>query len=318
MDPITRAALSSWDWRPEVIITLALAGTLYLTGWRRLRQRTVGANKQQSDRRQRASRSHWRLTARWRPVAYLSGLVVIGIALLSPIDSLAQQLFLMHMIQHLLLIMIAPPLLLIANPLPFILWGLPANGRAIAGRALGSLLHRDSRSRRWLRSATSPGIVWMFSVIAIVGWHDPNAYNAALQYQTIHDIEHLFFFAAGMLYWWHVTGAGPRIHKQFGLVGRVIFALAAIPPNMALGAVLAFVNEPVYTYYLAVPRLWNISVIDDQRIGGVIMWVPGSMMYIIAALILASRLLDQESSKPALPEANWATQDNLAAPGIKK
>ncbi|MCA9961187.1 MAG: cytochrome c oxidase assembly protein [Chloroflexota bacterium] len=318
MDPITRAALSSWDWRPEVIIVLALAGTLYLTGWRRLRQRTFGTNKRQQDRRQRTSRSHWHLAARWRPIVYVIGLLFIGLALMSPIDILAQQLFFMHMIQHLLLIMIAPPLLLIANPMPFMLWGLPARLRHTVGRAIGRLLHRESGSRRWLRSATAPGVIWMFWVISIIGWHDPNAYNAALRHEFVHDLEHLFFFAAGMLYWWHVTGAGPRIHKQIGLIGRIAFVLAAIPPNMALGVVLAFVSKPVYSYYTAVPRLWNISVIDDQRIGGVIMWVPGSMMYIIAALLLAARLFGKEEVKPALPEANWATKENLAVPGMKQ
>lgn len=318
MDPISRAAFSSWDLRPEVISVLALAGTLYLMGWRRLRQRTFGTTKRQSDRRQRTTRSQWHLAARWRLVAYLSGLVIIGLALMSPIDILAQQLFMMHMIQHLLLIMIAPPLLLIANPMPFMLWGLPTAWRRPVGKAIGRLLHRESESRRWLRSVTSPGVIWLFWVISVIGWHDPHAYDAALSHQFIHDIEHLSFFAAGMLYWWHVTGAGPRIHKQIGLIGRIAFVLAAIPPNMALGAVLAFVNEPIYTYYTAVPRLWNLSVIDDQRIGGVIMWVPGSMMYIIAALILAARLLGQEETKPVLPESNWATKENLAAPGMKK
>ncbi len=318
MDPITRAALSSWSWRPEVIIVLALAGTLYTTGWWRLRKRTFSRPQRQSDRRQRQARSRWHLAARWRPVSYLAGLIVIGLALMSPIDILSQQLFFMHMIQHLLLIMIAPPLLLVANPMPFMLWGLPDRWRQVIGRGISQLLHRESSTRHWLRSATSPGIVWMFTIVAIIGWHDPDMYNAALRYNWLHDLEHLFFFAAGMFYWWHVTGAGPRIHKQFGLIGRIAFALAAIPPNMALGVILAFVREPVYTYYLSVPRLWNISVIDDQRIGGVIMWIPGSMMYIVATLILAGRYFGSEASKPALPEKEWAENNALVAPGLKK
>lgn len=289
-----------------------------MTGWWRLRQRTYTREARQSDIRQRRSRSVWHLAARWRPISYLGGLLAIGLALMSPIDILSQQLFLMHMIQHLLLIMVAPPLLLIANPLPFILWGLPDRLRQKIGGAISRLLHRESASRRWLRTLTSPGIVWLFTVFAIVGWHDPALYNAALRIEWVHDLEHLFFFAAGMCYWWHVTGAGPRIHKQFGPVGRIAFALAAVPPNMTLGVILAFAREPVYTYYLNVPRLWNVSVLDDQRIGGIIMWIPGSMMYIMTALILASRLLGQEAGKPALPEKAWAEEDALLAPGVKR
>ncbi|MCA9936479.1 MAG: cytochrome c oxidase assembly protein [Ardenticatenaceae bacterium] len=318
MDPITRAALSSWDWRPEVIIVLALAGTFYITGWWRLRQRTFARTQRQSERRQRQTRSQWHLAARWRLVSYVSGLLIIALSLLSPIDALASQLFFMHMIQHLLLIMIAPPLLLIANPMPFMLWGLPTTLRQRVGGAISRLLHRDSAFRRGLRAATTPGVIWLFWVISVIGWHDPTAYDLALRYNVVHDIEHLFFFAAGMLYWWHITGAGPRIHKQIGLLGRIIFVLAAIPPNMALGVVLAFAPQPVYTYYLAVPRLWNISVVDDQRIGGVIMWVPGSMMYILAILLLAGRYFGNEEKKPALTEKNWADESSLAAPGIKR
>ena len=298
MDPTTKAILSSWDWRISVIIVLALAGTFYTRGWWQLR------------RRQR----HGRLATGWRLVSYLAGLLIIGLALMSPIDVLAQQLFLMHMTQHLLLIMIAPPLLLITNPMPFMLWGLPASWRLKVGRAIGRLLHRNNPLRRNLRVATSPGIIWLAWVIMVFGWHDPNLYNAALQYEWVHDIEHLTFFSAGMLFWWHTTGAGPRIHKQASLLGRIAFVIGAIPPNMLTGVVLAFATEPIYTYYLAVPRLWGLSVMADQQIGGVIMWVPGSMMYIIAALILLSRLLDNEDNKPVLPEKAWGSDEAVVAP----
>ncbi|MCP4428554.1 MAG: cytochrome c oxidase assembly protein [Chloroflexi bacterium] len=303
MDPILRAALSSWDWRADVIIPLALAGGLYVTGWGRLRKRTQPQS---------------RLVVRWRLISYLAGLFFIGLALLSPIDVLGGQLFYFHMIQHLLLIMIAPPLLLVANPLAFILWGLPNNWRLKAGRGLGRLLHRESAFRNRLRSATTMGIVWMAWTVSLIGWHDPNAYNAALTYDWVHDVEHLSFFLTGMLFWWHVTGAGPRIHKQVGLIGRIVFVLSAIPPNMLLGVSLAFASEPVYTHYTAVPRITSLSVIDDQRVGGFIMWVPGSMMYIIAALILIATLLQGEENKPSLPETAWANDEAIIVPGMDK
>jgi cytochrome c oxidase assembly factor CtaG len=298
MDPTTKAILASWDWRVEVMIVLALAGTFYTIGWWRLR------------RRQR----YGSLATGWRLISYLFGLLVIGLALMSPIALLSQQLFLMHMTQHLLLIMIGPPLLLVTNPMPFILWGLPASWRLKVGGGIGRLLHRHSPVRRHLQMATSPGIVWLAWVIMVFGWHDPTLYNAALQYGWVHNIEHLSFFTAGLLFWWRVTGAGPRIHKQASLLGRIAFVIGAIPPNMLTGVVLAFASEPIYTYYLAVPRLWNLSVMADQQIGGVIMWVPGSMMYIIAALILISRLLDNEDKKPVLPEKRWGSDEAVAAP----
>ncbi len=312
MDPITQAILLSWDWKIEVIMVLALAGTLYLRGWWLLRQRAHGHTRYPGYRR-----SPWRLTAVWRPVAYSSGLFVIALALLSPIDALGQQLFFMHMVQHLLLMMIAPPLLLIANPLPFLLWGLPYRWRLKAGRVLGRGLHRDASLRRVLRAATNPGGVWLIWVIVLIGWHDPTMYNAALEHAWVHDVEHITFFLASMLFSWHVTGAGPRIHKQFGLIGRTALVISAIPPNMLTGLVLAMATTVIYSYYTAVPRLWGITALADQQIGGFIMWVPGSMMYIVAALILVYRIVDREDHKPIMPETKWGSEEVIAAPGVK-
>lgn len=306
MDPVTKAVLLSWNWRWDVTLVLVILGTLYLTGWMRLRKRT----------RVNRRRNQPHLVVWWRLIAYESGLILVGVALMSPIDVLGQQLFFMHMIQHLLLIMIAPPLLMIANPMPFLLWGLPTKWRRKTGRVLSYLLHRNSDTRNLIVKLTAPGIIFMFWVISVIGWHDPVLYNAALRYEIIHDIEHIFFFAAGMLFWWHVTGAGPRLHKQFGIVARIVFVLAAVPPNMLLGVILAFASETIYSYYEGVPRLWGIDPVTDQTIGGVIMWIPGSMMYIIAALILLTRLVDQESYKPPLDESKWGTEEAMAAPGI--
>ncbi|MCA9949261.1 MAG: cytochrome c oxidase assembly protein [Anaerolineales bacterium] len=306
MDPVTKAVLLSWAWRWDVTLLLFVMGGLYVTGWIRLRKRTYVSR--------RRNRPH--LVVWWRLIAYLSGLILVGVALMSPIDVLSQQLFFMHMIQHLLLIMIAPPLLMIANPMPFLLWGLPTRWRHKAGRVLSYLLHRESSTRNLVVKLTAPGIIFMFWIISVIGWHDPTLYNAALRYEIIHDIEHLFFFAAGMLFWWHVTGAGPRLHKQFGIVARIVFVLAAVPPNMFLGIVLAFASVPIYSYYEGVPRLWVNDVVIDQTIGGVIMWIPGSMMYIIAVLILLTKLFDQEGHKPPLDEKLWASDEAMAAPGI--
>ena len=314
MDPVLKAILLSWDWKIEVIIVLALAGTLYSRGWWVLRQRSRGDAR----RYRRTVRSRWRLAVPWRLVSYWGGLLFIALALLSPIDALGQQLFFMHMVQHLLLIMIAPPLLLVANPMPFVLWGLPAGWRRKVGGLFSQALHRDSGFRRWLRTLTQPGIVWMAWVIALIGWHDPGMYNAALRYEWVHDVEHLSFFIASMLLWWHLTGAGPRVHKQFGLLGRIGLVMSVVPPNMLTGVVLSFATQGYYSYYESVPRLWGFDVLTDQQLGGVIMWVPGSMMYIIAALILIGRYLSQEDRKPQLPESEWASEKAVAAPGLKQ
>jgi cytochrome c oxidase assembly factor CtaG len=245
---------------------------------------------------------------------YVGGVFVLGLALMSPIDVMGSQLFYIHMIQHVLMISIVPPMLWLANPLPFLLWGLPDRIRLQFGRLLG----RKGGLRHGLKQFAGPGVVWIAYVIFYLGWHDPMLYNAALEREWVHDLEHLTFFGVAMLYWWHVLGAGPVVHKPFSTVGRFIYLLMAIPPNMIAGVVIAFSESPIYSHYEAMPRIWGMSVMADQRLAGVIMWVPGSMMYMIFALILAARWLKKEEEKPPLPESKWATDEAMIAPGMEK
>ena len=304
MDPILSAFLSSWDWRVELIIVLALAGIIYTRGWWRLRKRTAarrGLNRRQAG-------------ARWRPFVYIGGLVILGLALMSPIDVIGSQLFFMHMIQHILLMTIVPPMLWLANPLPFFLWGLPGNVRKEVGRLLG----RQGKGRLALQKVAGPGTVWIAYVVFYLGWHDRMLYNAALEREFVHDLEHISFFGVAMLYWWHVIGAGPVVHRPLSIIGRFVFLLMAIPPNMIAGMAIAFSQSPIYPHYEAMPRIWGLTVMSDQRLAGVIMWVPGSMMYIVAALIALARWLKEEEEKPALPESEWASDEAFIAPGLEK
>jgi putative membrane protein len=296
MDPILSVLLFSWAWRPEIILTLGLAAALHLTGRRRLKQR--GSE---------------RLVAPWRSVAYLGGLAVLGIALMSPIDILSAQFFFMHMIQHLLLVMVAPVLLLVADPLPVALWGLPAGLRLEAGR----LLRPDSRFRSTGRALTAPGLVWLYSVAALVGWHDPGAYNLTLESELVHDLEHITFFATAMLFWWHVIGSAPHIHKRLSRGVRIGYVLSIVPASAITGVAIAFASQPIYTYYTTVPRLGSMTVMQDQMLGGVIMWIPGSMMYIIAALILIARLIQAEEGQSNASRSQSATGQAPRTSGIQ-
>lgn len=289
-----------WEFRPEVLLALTLAGFLFLRGWWRLRRRSDGW------RRSRESQA-----AGWRLTAYLSGLIVLALALISPIDTLGGRLFSVHMVQHLLLAMLAPPLLVIANPFSTCLWGLPAPARHEVGR----LLRRDAPLRHLLHLVTRPGVVWMGFVVTLLGWHDPKAYDAALRNDWIHDLEHFTFFGTAMLFWWHATRAGPRIHGRLSRGFRVVYLLSTVPVTMLTGVAIAFARTPLYTYYTTIPRVSGLTVLQDQMIGGVIMWVPGSMMTIVAALLLIAHVVRAEEEKPALPESEWASDETMIAPG---
>lgn len=295
MTPLTSVLLGAWELRPEILLTLGLAAVLHLNGWRRLAQRTGG-----------------RFRAGARPAAYLGGLAVLALALMSPLDTLVGELFFMHMLQHLLIIAVAAPLLWLADPLPFSLWGMPAGLRREAGRLLG----RDSTLRAILRRISSPGLVWLVFVVTLIGWHDPNMYDAALVYPAVHDLEHLTFFGAAMLFWWPAIGAAPKV-RRLTRGTRLGLLLAAVPPMAITGMVIALSTNPIYPYYAARPRLWGMSVLDDQRLSGILMWIVGSMMYIVGALVLLWKMLGREESKQPLPEQAWAGDEAMLAPGIK-
>lgn len=270
MSPLTKALLLSWDFRLELLLPLAVMGALYFWGWRKLRRRSRG-----------------RFANRWRLASYWAGILALLLALISPLDVLSAQLFSIHMVQHLLLMMIAPPLLLLANPFPTILWALPPKPR----RRIAGAFRQPALLARILRKTTGPGVSWVLYVLLFFGWHDSNAYSQALRLEFIHLLEHASFFGGAMLFWWHVTAASPRIHPKPSLWLRAGFVLAMVPPNMLLGVALSFAETPIYPYYASLPRLYGLSVMDDQTWGGLIMWIPGSMMYVMAALVLVARLL---------------------------
>lgn len=288
MDPLLQRALQSWSWRPEVIIPLLLLAVWYGRGWQVMRRR---------------GRAEAGFAKGWRLGAYLLGLLFLAISLLSPVDTLGSFLFAMHMVQHLLMVMFAPPLLMIANPFPVFLWGLPTPVRQSVGYWLSRTISQKGPIRRSLRTLLSPGTAWFIFVIVLWGWHDPNMYNAALRHQWIHDIEHITFFATAMLFWWRITGAGPRVHQKMSLLGRVALAIAGVPPNMILGVFLAFASEPLYSFYVEMPRITSLSALEDQALSGIVMWIPGSMMYIIAALVLLFTWMRGEEKKSQAEKA---------------
>ncbi|MEW5988270.1 MAG: cytochrome c oxidase assembly protein [Chloroflexota bacterium] len=260
----------SWDWRPEILLLLGSAGLFYGRGWRRLRRRGRG-----------------QLATTGRLIAYLAGLLVLVITLMSPLDVLAGWLFFLHMIQHILMLTIAPILLLLGDPFPFFIWGMPGGERI--GRAL---FGRHAPFRRFLRQVMQPGVVWLTFVVFLWGWHDPHAYNAALRYPLLHDFQHLTFFLPGMMSWWGVIGAGPHLQRPLSPIVRVIYLLGTAAANAVPGVIIALSGAPIYTYYESVPRLWGISVMQDQVISGLIMWIPGTMMYLLAALFFVGRVMN--------------------------
>jgi cytochrome c oxidase assembly factor CtaG len=253
-----------WDWRSGVILVLLVSAILYMFGWLRLRQ--TGQR---------------RLASGYRLLAYLAGLLTIAIALMSSIDLLQPFLLSVHMIQHELLMFLAPPLILAGRPMPFVLWGLPASAR----KPLARFLVRDAIARRGLAFVVNPWVAFVLSTAILWLWHLPAAYNAALATNTIHDLEHISFFVAFVLYWWPLIGAPPEPARLTGNAQRGLYLLAGATQIDILGALITLSDHVLYSHYLTMPRLTGLSALDDQRLAGAIMWFPGPLIFGLAAAL---------------------------------
>lgn len=299
MHPLVRALFGPWEYRPEVLIVLLPLLVTYLAGWVRLRR--GGA---------------LRLASRWRLAAYLAGMFTLAVTLMSPVDQLGGQLFFMHMTQHKLTVMVAAPLIWLGSPFPIGMWGLPSAAR----HGVGSLFVNASPVRGLLATISQPIVAWIAFVFIYIGWHDPGLYNLALSNRRVHDAQHLTFFLSAMLFWWHVTGAAPRLHRRVSPWVAIAMLVTVIPFNAITGFVIANNDQLIYTYYESVPRIWGISLMDDQMLGGAIMWIPGSEMFFQAAVVILALMFIRDkraNRKPIASGADLIDDDALIAPGLE-
>ena len=280
MDPPLTAVLSSWAWRSDVAAVVTTLAAVYVVGWVRLHGRRASA------------------VPVWRLAAYLGGLLAIVLALLSPIGTLGSVLFVMHMSQHELLAMIAPPLLLLGNPLPVVLWGLPAGLRV----RVGHLLEPGGVGRRGLRRATWMPLTWPLYVLTVWLWHLPAAYGASLASSLAHDAQHLSFFVTALLFWWPVIDPAPRLGARIHDAWRVAYVIPAAFQSQVLGLIFAFYPSLIYPQYAAMPRLWGLTALQDQSTAGVVMMQVDGLVYLAAVLLLVARMLGREERRTSLEE----------------
>jgi cytochrome c oxidase assembly factor CtaG/ferredoxin len=265
---VAEAALASWSARPGVMALLFVAAVLYWRGWLRL------------------SRLIPHRFPPWRLVSFLSGLAGLVIAVCSPLDAFAGLLLSVHMVQHLLLTMIVPPLLLLGAPYLPILTGLP---RRFVVIGLGPFLH--ARALKSLgRFVIHPVTAWIAFIASNVVWHIPAAYEIALRDPFWHQIEHASFLTTALLFWWPVVQPWPS-RPVWPRWAMIPYLLLADLQNTALAAFLSFYEQVLYPTYAQAPRLSALSALDDQAAAGAIMWVPGSLAFLIPAGLIAFQFL---------------------------
>jgi len=269
--------LTQWNLEPSIIIGTVLITGLYLYAIGPLRKRHFPNEPIMTG----------------QTIAFLSGMLIMFLALVSPLDELGDSyLFSAHMIQHLCLTIIGPPLLLLGTPEWMV-------NKALSNRAIFEVA----------KVLTYPVVAFVLFNVDFWLWHAPPLYNATLENQSIHILEHLTFILFGLCYWWPIFSPSKDL-PPLPIGGQVLYLFLSGMPSVLLGAGLTF-SPPLYAPYIAAPRIWGISVATDQQLGGLIMWVPVSIFYIIIMSVLFIRwMLQQEAKQQAKERELYAKQDS--------
>lgn len=278
--------LSQWSLDPSIVIGIGLAAILY---WRGRRSLAIVRGDRKGT------------TRLWNALAFYAGLGVLILALESPIDSLSASLFSIHMLQHVLLIMVAAPLLLLGNPAVTIMRGVPLRLRR---RTLGAIvgqtwIHRLSTALAWLRRPVPTFIIFVGDLYL---WHWAWLFNLTLQNDTVHLVEHLCFLATALLFWSQVIDQR-ALPARLSYTFRAGYTVIAAAASNVLAMYIVFTPKPLYSAYADLQhRTFGMTPLGDQQIAGAIMWVPVLFLFGGAFVIcLYKALAEDERQSEILP-----------------
>lgn len=266
-------ALTVWDLDAAGVALACVVGGLYAWGVVRLRRDSP----------------EFRFP-NWHLWCFGAGWVALILGLVSPIDTYSDDLFWVHMLQHVLITMVVAPLMLLGAPATLAL-------RASSPRVRREYL-RPLLESRVVRGLTYPPVALLIFVAGVWSWHLPSAYDAAIADEALHFVEHGVFLFGALLFWWVVIGVdASRLRPHY--VWRSALLVVAILQNIALGLILTNVSDAVYVTYETAASLrdWGPTAVEDQRIGAGIMWVPGSMMFALAIVATVYFWAEREGMK---------------------
>jgi len=273
MQPVTQAVLRSWSIPPAATFAIVLSALVYLRGWWLLRR--AGSPN----------------IPPWRAATFLLGLLALWVALASPMDVFNRFVLTAHMLQHMMLMMVAPPLILLGAPLVPMLRGLPT----FAAREFAGPFLNWSVTKRVGTVLTNPVFALVLIGVVMFAWHTPALYELALRSPAWHQTEHACFLIASLIFWWPVVQPWPS-RAQWPRWAMVPYLLIADLQNTVLSAILVFSDRVLYPSYSAVPRLFRFSALEDQVAAGSIMWVVGSLAFIVPAIVIAVQCLSKRSA----------------------
>lgn len=235
----------------------------------------------------------------WRTLLFFLGLLAVLVALATQLEEYAYELFSAHMLQHMILTLVAAPLLLLGAPITPLLRGLP---KAVRRNAIAPLA-RWRPLRAVLHAVRSPLVAGILYVGGLYYWHIPRIYDAAVEDPLLHSLEHGWYLATALLFWSVVIDPAP-FRSSMHYAARIVYLLlAGAAQNTILGGVLAFSSRVFYPHYATSALTYGIDPLTDQRVGGAIMWVPGDMIFLVAASFAFFRWLQTEEDEQRRREA---------------
>jgi putative membrane protein len=253
----------AWTLEPSLLIGLSLTTLLYAAGVRQVWMR-AGIGHGISMR---------------RCACFAGALGSLVVALVSPLDALSEALFSAHMVQHLVLILVAAPLLVMSDWPLALLWALP---RA-AARAFSLRITRSPRIVQGWRWLTHPASAWLAFALALWLWHAPLLFESALRDASIHAIEHLVLLAAAMLFWWLLLKQTGPDHVRYGIAVPYLFTTAI--HSAVLGALMTFSAQAWYPFYAPFVAVWGYTPLEDQQLAGLVMWIPGGFVFTLLTIV---------------------------------
>lgn len=291
--PALRAELlHTWTWPLLPLVGLVLGGGIYLRGWF-LARRTRPVE-----------------LPPWRAISFVAGLVALWMAIASPIDAFDDYLLAGHMIQHFILMSVAPPLLVLGAPVVPLLRGLP---RWATRRPLQWFF-----KVRWLQQAvhflSHPALIWLAMNVSYLGWHVPRAFELTFRSEAWHNTEHLCFFTTSVAFWYVVVEPWPA-RPRWPRWAAVPYLLTADIVNTILSALLTFSGRALYSSYVEAPRVCSLTPLQDQIAAGTEMWVLNSIVFLVPGVVITMGLFSPKLGQPKLVKINeWLAVDQEGGP----
>jgi putative membrane protein len=267
----------TWSFEPGVVIALALSAWLYWRGVARLWREPPGPPGRR------------RGVQGWEVWCYAGGWVALFVALVSPLHPWGRVLFAAHMTQHEVLMLVAAPLLGLGRPVVPCLRALPVGW----ARALGNASKAAWWQRVW-RALTNPLAAWIIHAVALWVWHVPVLFEAVLEREWVHTLQHLSFFLSALLFWWALIHGRAR---ALGYGAAVLFLFTTALHSGLLGALITFATNVWYPGYLKTTQTWGLTPLEDQQLGGLIMWIPAGLVYVVAGLALFAGWLRESEAR---------------------